>query len=589
MARRISADLSSDGLAVLIKFGFHPDLIRTVKSFPSARLGLGGAWLIERSEFNQFAMAVGPSEIACDPSLLAALPDDPFEASKPSYVLPDLRPLKPTWAELNLPGQGLTATDYQATGTSYIVLNKNALVMDEMGLGKSKECIDAITYAHEHGERMSKVLIVAKASSLGNWRNELRLFAPPSDVHILRGKPMERLTRLRLLEDNYTGTMRFCIVSWAMLLNMRSALQDSHWDAVVLDEAHLAKSTPLNNAQSNRAQAIHGLRAQRKIAMTGTFIINSAEDSWNVLTWLGVETRGWDEFERDTLVTIRYNKTGYHELKMVVNYKSAGLIKLRAMIGANMIRRLKSEELPALPPFIRTDIDVMLNSEEITAYKLAEKQLQLKVIDSSITRTQNIAALSEALRLKQITSDIGVFRDTYYTSSKVAACVELVESIVGSGRKVLIGTQFRSVLDSLARHLAEYNPAIVHGGISTDAKPGHLSPREQEVERFQCQPKCQVFLASVAACREAINLTAASAIIHIDKEWSPEYTAQFEARAQRIGSEVHNAINVYSLIARLPASKKHRDGVPTIDSGIETLHDAKSEHAATLTEKTRSA
>jgi len=570
----------AQGDTVQLQFEHDPWLIAAAKSVPGARLAPGG-WMVPRDGFPAFCLAVGTGAIKIeDPTLLDLVPADPFEHTKPTEVLGDLRPLRPTWGEQNTL-LGLTAADYQATGTSWLIKHKYALLLDEMGLGKSKQLIDAVSYVHEEGRRqdgcanMRNVLIVAKASSVSNWRNELEMFSIPCDIHLLRGPVAQRR---KLLTSDPNHLLRYFVVSWQTMRADIDELGRRHWDWIVLDEAHLAKSTPLNDNQARQASAIHALQANRKTAMTGTFIVNSAEDSWNVLNWLEIDRRPWKTFEQQTLKTITYSPGGVKRLKMVVGYKPDGLVKLRGMIGNSMIRRVKDEEMPGLPPFIRTNVEVMLNPEETLRYRAAEKQ-SLLYLDTLVDEDgERIDKQTVVMRLKQITSSIAQFLERDYVSSKTATALSLVEDLVASGKKVLIGTQFLEVISELQRELGGFDPVVVTGTMK-------MSDRDKAIARFQSDPECSVLIASVAACREAINLTAASAIIHIDKEWSQAYVDQFEARARRIGSEAHTGINVYTLLAMLPPTAKHPDGEFTIDHGIEKVLDKKELHADNLTQK----
>jgi len=558
---------------VKLTFAFDPWLIAAAKAVPGARIASGG-WLIPRAGFPAFVLAVGAAAVKADDSLAEIMPPDPFANAKPTEVLGDFHPRRPTWAQLHTPF-GLTAQDYQATGSCFLIKTPNALLLDEMGLGKTSQLINAVSYVFEHQPapmRPMKVLIVAKASSVTNWRNEIDTFSRPCSVTILRGT---RPQRHKLLNDNPPvelgyAALQYTVVSWQGMRIDLDMLTQHSWDWIVLDEAHLAKSTPLNDDQSKQAIAIHSLHAPRKTAMTGTFVINAPQDAWNVLRWLNIEHRSWHDFERETLKTISYSpgKNEAFTLKMVVGYQPTGLAKLRAMIGSSMIRRTKDEEMPGLPPYIRTTVEVIMNDDETARYRAAEHDFLLYLSDK--TETDTIDVMTMALRLRQTTSDVSTFSGKEKASSKLLTVESLVEDLDASGQKVLIGTVFVDTALAAARLLTPYKPAVVQGSTP-------MAQRDREVARFQNDPSCKVFIASVAACREAINLTAASAIIHIDKEWSQAYVDQFEARARRIGSEKHSCINVYTLMAHLS------DGKKTIDYGLEVLLAKKERIAAQLT------
>jgi len=560
-----------DAGEVELRFKFDTWLNAACKALPGARLVSGG-WNIPRESFPALCASVGASALKIeDPTgeLVQIVPPDPFAEGRPREVLSDFRPLCPTWGELNT-DRGLTSDDYQAVGSSFLINHEKALLLDDVGLGKTKQLIDAVSYVYQRDRRPTNILVVAKPISLSNWRNEIGMFSVPCETRMLRGSVSQR--RNQLLMRSIEHLLCYFVVSWQTMRIDVDALAKIDWDWIVLDEAHLAKSTPMNGDQSKQAAAIYSLQAPRKVAMTGTYLINAPPDAWNVLHWMGIDHRNWDEFERATLKTIRYSPDRYKtfKLKMVVGYQPTGMIKLRELIGSSMIRRLKDEEMPALPPFIRTDVEVILDDEETKRYRAVEKELLLYLND--LEHVEEVDVMTKALRLKQTISTIETFVGKACASSKIVTVESLVDDLVDGGQKVLIGTVFVATVNALERQLAKYNPAVVHGGIPS-------AQRDREIERFQSDPDCRVFIASVAACREAINLTAASAIIHVDKEWAQAYVDQFEGRARRIGSEKHNGINVYSLMARLPNGEK------TIDYGIATLLDKKQKMVSQLVGK----
>lgn len=537
-----------------LSFAYSPTYIAICKDL-GGRFG-GGRWIIHRDKFQALVGRVGASMIVCGPELQKLMPADPFVDTKPTYVLPDFKPRKSTWTQQNTP-YGLGPTDFQATGSTRLIQQQRVLMLDPMGVGKSKMLLDAANYVHDHGTRPLALLGVCPASAVTNWGNEAEKFSGPCSITLLRGNRAQRRQLLRSAKRS----LSLLFASYQMMVSDIDDLAQIPWDWIVLDEAHYVKSNPLNGPQSLRAAAIHYLDAPRKTAMTGTLSPNSLDDTWNILRWLGVEKRGWAQYERETLKTITYTR-GYAELKKVVDYTPSGLATAKSMIGPIMIRRTKDEVLPSLPPFTHTDIEVTLSAEETRAYKAAEKDFLLYLKDHEI---QHIDQSAMTIRLRQIAC--GVFVGDKAAKMETAASIS--NDIAANGGKWIVACTFVDPIKVLEHKLFQYGPAIIHGGLST-------AQRDANIARFQTDPDCRVIIVSVSACREAINLTAASAIIHIDKEWSPAYVSQFEARAQRIGSERHQCINVYSLMARL------QNGDKTIDYGIEALLEKKGRVAAQL-------
>jgi SNF2 family DNA or RNA helicase len=473
-------------------------------------------------------------------------------------VVADFAPRFPTYAALVAPGKAMTVEDHQATGSSWLIENAVGVQGDDMGLGKSKMLIDAVRHIWKRGT-CSRVLIVAKAGNIETWAEEIAKFDPDARVFVAAGTTGKREKKYALFLTFEHESLAYLIVSYEVLRSDIERIVAQRFDWVVCDEAHKLKSNPLNDDQSQIAQVIHRIKAPRMHAMTGTILVNAPEDAWNILTWLGIETRSWKLFEDETCRTIKYNISAWTERKKIIGYRAAGLEKLRSLLLPNLIRRDK-REVTTLPATVRENVYVTLNPEEQKYYTEARKELNLAV-DEDLTKIPNDNVLK--LRLKQITSSIEPFVGKPYKSTKLAAALDLIEDAIASGQKVIVFSQFLAVVAALRRELGAHKLAVVTGG-SED--------RQADVHRFQEDPACKVFIGSTSACREGLTLTAASVIVFIDLEWSPTYVEQAIGRADRIGQT--RSVTVYTLIAR------QRGGQPTIDTGIQANLASKSQSMA---------
>lgn len=460
----------------------------------------------------------------------------------------------------------MTDRDFQAVGSSLIVQTPNVILADDMGLGKSKEFLDAVRHVARKSPRPGvAVLVVCKATNVETWLDEIKKFDPEGLGLAFYGTAKARQRARAQFAEMAATQVCYLVTSYETMRIEIAALAAMTFDWVALDEAHKVKSSPMNGAQSLVASAIHRLQGRRKVVITGTLFINSAADSWNVCRWLGVEQRTWPQFAEETLILREVELSPWRKVLKVRGHKPSGLVKLTAQLAPVLIRRKKHDVLD-LPPKVYQTVRVRLNADEERRYRAAEQDYWLwrqTQEDGAVISNEMLIPL----RLKQITTCLDSFLapGTKTTSSKIAAARSLVEDAVSSGLKVGVFTQFHAVVRQLARELAEFNPAIITDAVSaigTNSKP---SLRQQEVTRFQRDGACKVLIGTTGTCREGLTLTAGSLVIHLDKDWSPAYTTQIEDRFQRIGQT--NPVQVVSLEAVITPDTAHPRG-ETVDSWI---------------------
>jgi SNF2 family DNA or RNA helicase len=555
---------------VQLKFDYDPGIIAIIKMIRGAQFDKG--WTIPRTEFVAFADTVGMNRVETDDEALRMEMKQWQDFDEPTTVIPTLAPQFPTWTALAEPAKAYTGEDFQAVGTTWLVQNPRGIFADDMGLGKTKQFIDAVWHVYSGlttPERYD-VLIVCKAINIDTWYGEITKWCPQAKVFTLDGTVSQRQKTWVAL-THFNG-INYVVVSYETFCtdsrNDRFNPYNLQWIWVALDEAHKVKSSPLNGNQSQIAQELHELYAQRMHAITGTPIINAAEDAWNILYWLGLETREFGKFAADTLLL---NELGFagkshwsKKLKVVTGYKPKGMLLLRRKLRTSMLRRMKRDKLPGLPAITHQTLTVQLNPEETRFYNEAMKdfvfdpqgevivapQLLRDIDTSDGERIPN--KFTRTLRLTQITSSLEGIIGKPYQSSKIKAAISLAADAVASGQKVLIFSQFRSAVSGLsaAAQVAGFRPAVVQGGVSDKA-------RAEMVRRFQEEPDCKLFIGTSAACREGLTLTAGSYMIHLDEEWSPAYVQQLEDRICRIGQT--NAMTVVTIRA------VQSNGKPTVD------------------------
>lgn len=441
---------------------------------------------------------------------------------------------------------------HQRVGVDILLNEPTYLVADEQGTGKTKMLIDLMQILKLQGE-VRRVLVVAKASLKYNWLEEIHRHSHEY-AWVYEGS---KAKRLRLLDAFVENGPQFLIVGWETMRGDIDALARVRWDAVILDEAHKAK-----DPFSGIGKAIHKLQAPRRYALTGTPIINRPEESYNLLKWLGRESRAYYSF-----MAAYFVKQGYLWIP-----RPHKMPELQSRIQATMLRRRKADILD-LPPKTRQTIYVDLTPEQRRVYNQIRDELRIELADETKTISHILAKITY---LKEVTNSVRLLgRQETDPSAKVKAIKDLVEDITEQGHKVIIFTQYKKFYDILRDELQTYHPACIAGDVASTAKRGEvLSARQQEARRFQEDPTCQVFIGVASACREGLTLTAASYVIFADKEWSPLYVEQAEDRAHRIGTT--ESVTIYSVVAKA-----------TIEEGIEALLREKKDVFTALVEGKR--
>lgn len=383
---------------------------------------------------------------------------------------------------------------------------KGLLNADEMGLGKTPETIGLINAS----PGVVKILIVCPNTMKRVWRDELaRWLVRPLRVAIQdAGKP-------------WVGdTADIVVINYELVKRFAEELRTTIWDLRVADEAHYLK-----NRRAHRTLYTFTIPALRKVALTGTPIVNRPADIFNVLH--DSDPSAWPHFGGFALRYCNAQHSGYgwdfsgHSREQELGDK------LRSTI---MIRRLKSEVLDELPAkrrqIIRLDSNGMKawlrrerkTFEEHTGQALAAETSDLEAAYRSAVRQLRIPQEKLFTAISAIRHATGL--------AKVPQVIEFVRDAIES-EKVIV---FAYHLDVIAALKVAFPQAAV---ITGDVPP---EKRQAEVERFQADPACSVFIGNDAAA-EGITLTAASHVIFAEGDWVPAKLAQKEDRAHRIGQQ----------------------------------------------------
>ena len=421
------------------------------------------------------------------------------------------------------------------------------ILTDEMGLGKTIQIIALLLDEKKRSGGVS--LIVCPASLVYNWENEIHTFAPELTVQTMAGNQAEREEMLKRLQNENFAGVDVIITSYDLLKRDLGYYLEHLFRFQIIDEAQYIK-----NAVTQAAKAVKAIQAKTKFALTGTPIENHLGELWSIFDYL---MPGF-------LFTSQKFKKMF-ETPIVRDGDQYALSMLRKMTGPFLMRRLKKDVLKELPEKLETVLYSGMEGEQKTLYQANAALLREQILsgggDFGKDRMQ---ILAELMKLRQICCDPSLCFAKYKGgSAKLETCMELLENGTEAGHKILLFSQFTSMLDIIAKRLdKEKIPYYMLTG-STSKKE-----RMQMVTSFQ-KDDVKVFLISLKAGGTGLNLTAADIVIHYDPWWNVAAQNQATDRAHRIGQE--NQVTVFKLIT------KH-----TVEENILKLQEMKKDLADTV-------
>lgn len=416
----------------------------------------------------------------------------------------------PEEGDIQLP-QGLTLRPYQQRGYHWLKtldrLHMGGILADDMGLGKTVQVIALLLDAHQEKEH-SVSLVVAPTSLAYNWLSELNRFAPELSVMVLGGSSVQRSNQIRHVKE--AGDVDVLITSYPLIRRDIDQLTDMPFRFVILDEAQHIK-----NAGSVGAVAVKQLQARTRFALTGTPMENSAGELWSIFDFvLPGYLNSYSAFLR------RYQDGQDAE-------------DLRKRIRPFLMRRLKKDVLTELPDKIEEVLTAQMTPEQLRVYQAAMIRLK-KRVDHVMTekglsrgRTEVLAAITE---LRQICCHPALVLPDYTGSSgKLEMLLEVLPGAMAAGRRVLLFSQFTSMLKILRKQLEGAGYTCMYLDGETPAG------RRMEMTKEFNEGDTQIFLISLKAGGTGLNLTGADMVIHYDPWWNPAAEDQATDRAHRIG------------------------------------------------------
>lgn len=425
-----------------------------------------------------------------------------------------------------------TLRPYQEAGVRWLYLltklGLGACLADDMGLGKTIQVLTLLLVLKQEQKNKSRAnLLVAPASLLANWSLEAERFAPSLRVLIVHPSAMPA-AELRGLTEGELAEFDLVITSYGSLLRT-PVLMAMQWQIAVIDEAQAIK-----NPGAKQTRQVKLLKADTRIALTGTPVENRLSDLWSIFDFTHPGLLGSD-------------KVFGNFAKRLAKQEHFG--PLRNLVRPYILRRLKTDKkvLDDLPDKTELKAWCQLSSAQAALYQRAVDKLAIALEDAQGIGRKGVV-LSFLMRFKQICNHpsqwLGDGAWGAQDSGKFARLRELVEVIAARQEKVLVFTQFRETTEPLAAFLGSVfgrDGLVLHGGTP-------VSKRRDLVKRFQDDELTPFFVLSLKAGGAGLNLTAASHVIHFDRWWNPAVENQATDRAFRIGQKKN--VLVHKFICR---------------------------------------
>lgn len=425
-------------------------------------------------------------------------------------------------------GFGGVLRDYQKEGLGWLSFLREfrlgGCLADDMGLGKTVQVLAMLEERRQRppgDEPPRPSLAVVPKSLIFNWIEEASRFTPTLRVFNFTG--LDRKQRLKACEG-----YDLLITTYGTLRNDILELKDRHFDYVILDESQAIKN---HNSQSAKATRL--LKADHRLALTGTPVENHLGELWSLFEFLNPGMLG----RSGAFSAWTRNRKEQDE---------EGVMMLGRALRPFMLRRTKEQVLRELPEKTEQTIHCEMSEAERAKYDELREYYRANLaqrVEKVGLKKAKIHVLEALLRLRQAACHRGLLDKELAgeSSAKLDALLEQVSEIVDEGHKALVFSQFTSLLAIVRTHLDERK--IVYEYLD-----GRTRDRGARVKRFQEDPACPLFLISLKAGGHGLNLTAADYVFILDPWWNPAAEAQAVDRAHRIGQQ--RPVFAYRLICR---------------------------------------
>ena len=413
------------------------------------------------------------------------------------------------------PKLNATLRDYQRDSLNWFetldYLSFGGILADEMGLGKT---IQTISFLLKRENK--KTLIVTPTSLIHNWKSEFEKFAPSLKVGIIHGLKKDRLNLIKNIND-----YDVMITTYGSLRNDLDEYEKLQFDYCIIDEAQNIK-----NPMASVTDAVKSIDAKNKFALSGTPIENNLVELWSIFDFI--------------MPGYLYNLSKFNA---VFIKDESQLENLKRMIQPFILRRTKKEVIKELPPKIEKKYIVEMGKAQKNTYGIYVENIKEKLKENENIKNK-ITVLSYLTKLRQLCLDPNVVIEDYKgKSAKIETCLEIVKERIEENNKILVFSQFTSVLKNLGEKLSKKGISYYYLDGSTKAMD-----RTNLVNNFNNNDEIKVFLISLKAGGTGLNLTSANTVVHLDPWWNSSVENQASDRAHRIGQK--QVVEVIKLIAK---------------------------------------
>lgn len=396
------------------------------------------------------------------------------------------------------------------------------ILADDMGLGKTIQCLAFLEKRRLKTKNKMPSLLVAPKSLLGNWKNEAATFTPKLDVLIYAGNDRHTLDAAQF------ESFDLVVTTYQTMLRDFEFLKDLSWDCLICDEAQAIK-----NPEALISKAIKTIPAKFRLAMTGTPIENSIQDLFSI-----------SDFVNPGFLNGKKQSAG-------IKISDEARDVLSKAFKPVILRRTKDQVLKDLPEKIEQVISVELDPKQQKIYndlkRFYQSRLLKEVEENGINKSQ-IQILAALTRLRQVALHPGLVSSdhTKVKSSKFEVVLEMLEEIISEDHRVLVFSQFTSLLALLKKELKTRKIDFCY-------LDGKTTKRQETVDEFK-KSDVPVFLMSLKAGGTGLNLVEADYVFLLDPWWNPAVEAQAIDRIHRIGQK--KAVNAYRFIAKNTVEEK---------------------------------
>ncbi|EOU1462282.1 SNF2 helicase associated domain-containing protein [Clostridium perfringens] len=426
---------------------------------------------------------------------------------------------------------------YQKEGFKWINeitdLGFGGVLADDMGLGKTLQIIAFLL-----SQKKSKSIVVVPTSVIYNWMDEFEKFAPSIRIGLVHGSKSKRDKVLRefkrglgikIEEDNLKEKSYekydVLLTTYGTLKNDEKAYENLSFDYCIIDEAQNIK-----NPAAQATLSVKNIKSRCNIALTGTPIENNLMELWSIFDFV--------------MPGYLFTKERFRE-RFILD--ESNLSELKYLITPFILRRLKEDVLSELPEKLEKKYLVEMKGKQKQLYSFYVKAIKNQLNENKSSEKSGrdkINLFSYLTKLREICLDPSLVVPDYTGgSSKLTVVKEIVKDASESGKKILLFSQFTSVLQKIEEDFKKEDISYLYLDGGTSAKD-----RVERVKKFNEDSNIKVFLISLKAGGVGLNLTSASVVIHFDPWWNPAVEDQATDRAHRFGQE--NKVEVIKLVAK---------------------------------------